>query len=71
MTKIGYSAACEQYNPVKLLEFIQLAEKHGFSGAFISDHFQPWTPEQGESSFAWSLMGQLVRRLRLWTLDLA
>ena len=25
----------------------------------VSEHFHPWTPQQGQSAFAWSFMGAL------------
>jgi G6PDH family F420-dependent oxidoreductase len=31
----------------------------------VSEHFQPWTPQQGQSAFAWSFMGALGQRTTL------
>ena len=36
-----------------------MAESHGFTGVMASDHFQPWVPAQGESSFVWSVLGAM------------
>jgi G6PDH family F420-dependent oxidoreductase len=37
------------------------AEEVGFTFALISDHFHPWTSKQGESPFAWTVLGGLAR----------
>ena len=35
----------------------------GFDAGFmVSEHFHPWTPQQGQSAFAWSFMGALGTR---------
>ena len=31
----------------------------------MSEHFHPWTPQQGQSAFAWSFMGALGQRTSL------
>ena len=31
----------------------------------VSEHFHPWTPQQGQSAFAWSFMGALGTRTSL------
>ena len=31
----------------------------------VSEHFHPWTPQQGQSAFAWSFMGALGQRTSL------
>jgi coenzyme F420-dependent glucose-6-phosphate dehydrogenase len=60
MTTIGYAAMLEQFHPTDLLEWCAQAEGAGFSAGFmVSEHFQPWTPQQGQSAFAWSFMGAL------------
>jgi G6PDH family F420-dependent oxidoreductase len=59
MTTIGYAAALEQFGPNELLEYCKLAEQHGFRGVMAADHFQPWTPQQGQSAFVYSWMGAL------------
>ncbi|HLI08211.1 MAG TPA: TIGR03557 family F420-dependent LLM class oxidoreductase [Ktedonobacteraceae bacterium] len=59
MPEVGYSAALEQFGPDELLKWCQEAEQAGFGGVMASDHFQPWTPEQGNSPFVWSWMGAL------------
>ena len=59
MTRLGYAAMFEQFGPTELLAWCQLAEQHGFDAVMASDHFQPWTPEQGQSAFVWSWLGAL------------
>ncbi len=66
MTKIGYAAMLEQFHPTDLLEWCAQAEDAGFAAGFmVSEHFHPWTPEQGQSAFAWSFMGALGQRTTL------
>ena len=66
MTKIGYAAMLEQFQPTELLEWCVQAEQAGFEAGFmVSEHFHPWIPEQGASAFAWSFMGALGVRTGL------
>ncbi len=66
MTRIGYAAMLEQCHPTLLLDHCAQAEAAGFTAGFmVSEHFQPWTPEQGQSAFAWSFMGALGQRTSL------
>ncbi|MEZ4595498.1 MAG: TIGR03557 family F420-dependent LLM class oxidoreductase [Chloroflexota bacterium] len=49
----------QQFHPTDLLEWCAQAEGAGFSAGFmVSEHFT-WTPQQGQSAFAWSFMGAL------------
>ena len=66
MTRIGYAAMLEQFHPTDLLEWCPQAEAAGFSAGFmVSEHFHPWTPQQGQSAFAWSFMGALGEQTSL------
>jgi G6PDH family F420-dependent oxidoreductase len=66
VTRIGYAAMLEQFHPTDLLEWCPQAEAAGFSAGFmVSEHFHPWTPQQGQSAFAWSFMGALGERTSL------
>jgi coenzyme F420-dependent glucose-6-phosphate dehydrogenase len=56
---IGYAAMFEQFHPTELLALCQHAEAKGFGSIMCSDHFNPWTPQQGQSAFVWSWMGAL------------
>ncbi|HEX2167972.1 MAG TPA: TIGR03885 family FMN-dependent LLM class oxidoreductase [Longimicrobiales bacterium] len=58
---IGYHASHEQFTPSALLEFVQRAASAGFDAAMCSDHFHPWSEEQGESGFAWSWLGAALQ----------
>lgn len=59
MSRLGYAAMCEQFSPSDLLTWCRQAERAGFDAVMASDHFQPWTPEQGQSAFVWSLLGAI------------
>ncbi|HET9980617.1 MAG TPA: TIGR03557 family F420-dependent LLM class oxidoreductase [Ktedonobacterales bacterium] len=59
MGVLGYAAMFEQFAPTDLLRWSRQAEDVGFGGIMASDHFQPWTPEQGQAAFAWAWMGAL------------
>ncbi len=66
MTTIGYAAMLEQFHPTDLLDWCAQAETAGFEAGFmVSEHFHPWTPQQGQSAFAWSFMGALGQRTSL------
>jgi coenzyme F420-dependent glucose-6-phosphate dehydrogenase len=66
VTKIGYATMLEQFHPTDLLEWCPQAEAAGFSAGFmVSEHFQPWTPQQGNAAFAWTFMGALGQRTTL------
>ncbi|MEA2608250.1 MAG: coenzyme F420-dependent glucose-6-phosphate dehydrogenase [Chloroflexota bacterium] len=66
MTKIGYAAMLEQFHPTDLLDYCAAAEDAGFGAGFmVSEHFHPWTPQQGQSAFAWAFMGALGTRTTL------
>jgi coenzyme F420-dependent glucose-6-phosphate dehydrogenase len=66
MAKIGYAAMLEQFHPTDLLDWCAQAEAAGFSAGFmVSEHFHPWTPQQGQSAFAFAFMGALGTRTSL------
>ena len=65
MVRIGYHASHEQFPPSELLELVRAAEQAGFSAAMCSDHFFPWTPQQGESGFTWSWLGAALQATSL------
>lgn len=58
---VGYHASHEQFSPRDLLAWTQQAEAAGFTGAMCSDHFAPWSQEQGQSGFAWSWLGAALQ----------
>jgi G6PDH family F420-dependent oxidoreductase len=59
---VGYSAMLEQFAPQEAVALSAFAEQHGFEGVMAADHFQPWVPQQGESSFVWSVLAALGER---------
>lgn len=61
----GYFLSCEEYSPAQLVEQAVAAEKVGFDGLWISDHFHPWNDEQGQSPFVWGMIGALSQACSL------
>jgi G6PDH family F420-dependent oxidoreductase len=57
--RIGYFLSSEEFGPRELVHQAVMAEQAGFDGLWISDHFHPWTDEQGHSPFVWSTIGAL------------
>ncbi|WP_151635890.1 TIGR03885 family FMN-dependent LLM class oxidoreductase [Noviherbaspirillum aerium] len=57
MARIGYHCSHEQYPPSQLLRNAKLAAQAGFRTAMCSDHFHPWSEQQGQSGFTWSWLG--------------
>jgi len=57
--RIGYAAMLEQFPPGEVLELAVFAEAQGFTGVMAADHFQPWTPRQGQASFVWNVLSAL------------
>ena len=64
MGAVGYSVALEQFSPAEALQLSAAAEQEGFSGLMAADHFQPWVPTQGQSSFVWTFLGSAAERTR-------
>ena len=60
--QIGYAAMLEQFAPAEAVALSAYAEQHGFSGVMAADHFQPWVPAQGQSSFVWSVLASIAER---------
>ena len=65
MAKIGYHASHEQFKPSELLNYVQMAEQAGFTAALSSDHFHPWSGQQGQSGFDWSWLGAAMQATQL------
>jgi len=63
--RIGFHASHEQFKPDRLLRLVQAAEAAGFDAAMCSDHWAPWSEEQGESAFAWSWLGAAMQATSL------
>src|SRR4051812_23081386 len=57
---IGYSLSTEEHRPEDLVRFAMMAEAAGFEYGSISDHFHPWIDAQGNSPFAWTVLGAIA-----------
>lgn len=57
--RIGYFLSTEEYAPAELIAQARAAEEAGFAGLWISDHFHPWSNEQGNSPHVWSVIGAI------------
>jgi coenzyme F420-dependent glucose-6-phosphate dehydrogenase len=60
--QVGYAAMLEQFHPTEAVDLAAYAEQHGFSGVMAADHFQPWVPRQGQSSFVWNVLSAIGQR---------
>ncbi len=65
MTRFGYFLASEEHEPGEIVRQAKLAEQAGFDSLWISDHFHPWLDEQGQSGFAWSMIGAISQACSL------
>jgi G6PDH family F420-dependent oxidoreductase len=68
--ELGYSLMSEEHRPIDLVHYAQLAEDAGFTFATISDHYHPWTNEEGNSPFVWATIGGIAhatKKIRLGT----
>src|SRR3954449_7080348 len=59
--RIGYFLSSEEYSPAELIEQAKGAERAGFAGLWISDHYHPWVDAQGQSPFVWSMIGAIAQ----------
>jgi G6PDH family F420-dependent oxidoreductase len=57
--RIGYFLATEEFTTAELIAQARAAERAGFHGLWISDHYHPWNAEQGQSPFVWTVLGAL------------
>jgi coenzyme F420-dependent glucose-6-phosphate dehydrogenase len=58
--RFGYKLSAEEFGPSELVAQARRAEEVGFSFAAISDHFHPWTDDQGEAPFVWGVLGAIA-----------
>ncbi|HEX5493292.1 MAG TPA: TIGR03557 family F420-dependent LLM class oxidoreductase [Mycobacteriales bacterium] len=65
MVRIGYFLSSEEHPPGELVRQARLAERSGFTGLWISDHFHPWNEAQGQAPFVWSTIGAISQVCRL------
>jgi G6PDH family F420-dependent oxidoreductase len=59
--KIGYFLSSEEWGPADLVGLAVKAKTAGFDHLWVSDHFHPWSEEQGHSPFVWSTIGAIAR----------
>ena len=62
---IAYHASHEQFSPSALLKFAVEAEKAGFQAIHCSDHFHPWTRQQGNCGFSFAWLGAAMQAVNL------
>ena len=68
--EIGYALSSEEHAPRDLVRYAVRAEECGFEFCAISDHYHPWTRDQGHSPFVWGVVGGIANateRIRLGT----
>jgi G6PDH family F420-dependent oxidoreductase len=64
MNPIGYWASQEQYSMQDLLQFVNEAEKGGFTTTMTSDHFHPWWHDNGYGNFTWVWLAAAAERTK-------
>lgn len=65
MISISYHASHEQFTPSDLLAYVKLAERCGFNACHSSDHFHPWSKNQGQSGYALSWLGAAMEATKI------
>ncbi len=61
MALIAYHASHEQFKPSELLNYAVKAQQAGFTAIHSSEHFVPWSKNQGESGFSFAWMGAVLQ----------
>lgn len=61
MARIYWFCGHEQFQPEELVRNAVLAEKAGFDGVMVSEHFHPWVDDQSGSGFAFSTLGAMAQ----------
>ncbi|CAM4063003.1 probable non-F420 flavinoid oxidoreductase [Pedobacter westerhofensis] len=64
-SEIGYHASHEQFSPSSLIGFAKEAEIAGFAAINCSDHFHPWSEQQGHSGFTFAWLGAAMQATNL------
>jgi coenzyme F420-dependent glucose-6-phosphate dehydrogenase len=65
LSRLGYHASHEQLPPSRLLALARDADRAGLLHAMCSDHFAPFSEQQGQSGFTWSWLGAALEATRL------
>lgn len=58
--RIGYTLSSEERTGNELIALAAQAEVVGFDFVGISDHYHPWSETQGQSTFAWTILGGIA-----------
>lgn len=58
--QLGVKLMSEIRSPRELVDHARLADQLGYGFVGISDHYLPWTSDQGHSPFAWSVLGAVA-----------
>ncbi len=61
MTRFAYFCGHEQWQPEQLVEHAVRAERAGFDGLVVSEHFHPWVDDTSASGFAFSTIGAIAQ----------
>ena len=60
MPQFGFHLSGEELAPDVMVPAARRAEEIGFDFITVSDHFHPWTRQQGESPFVWTVLGAIA-----------
>ena len=63
-TIVGYWASQEQYPMYDLINFVTEAERGGFNTCLTSDHFHPWSHDNGYGNFTWVWLAAAAERTK-------
>jgi len=61
VTDFYYFCGHEQWQPETLVEHAVLAERSGFDGIVVSEHFHPWVDDHSAAGFAFSTIGAIAQ----------
>jgi G6PDH family F420-dependent oxidoreductase len=61
VTAFYYFCGHEQWQPETLVSHAVLAERAGFDGLLVSEHFHPWVDDTSASGFAFSTIGAMAQ----------
>ncbi len=64
MAAIYWFCSDEQYQPEEIVEHAIAAEKAGFDGIMISEHFHPWVADKSASGFAFTTLGAIAAKTK-------
>ncbi|MDP3984241.1 MAG: LLM class flavin-dependent oxidoreductase, partial [Acidimicrobiia bacterium] len=61
MTKFAYFCGHEQWQPETLVRHAVAAERAGFDGLVVSEHFHPWVDDRSAAGFAFATIGAMAQ----------